>query len=120
MRCIRRLISSTDTEILLQPVKKPRFAELECKGKKKKVFCILASDTTVNSVSHILKPPREPITTDFGSCARRSRPLTVHGATWERISGDTGQRANRKSLIPGGTRLDATTAANTWGPETSR
>lgn len=35
----------------------------------------------------------------------------VHGATWEWISGDTGDQANRKSLIPGDTRLEATAAA---------
>lgn len=58
---IRGLISSTDTEILLQPVKKPRFAELECKGgkKKKKVFRILASETNANAVCHIFRCPLE-------------------------------------------------------------
>lgn len=41
----------------------------------------------------------------------------VHGATWEWISSDTGDQANRKSLIPGDTRLEATAAALSTGSE---
>lgn len=57
--------------------------------------------------------PGDPIITDFGSCVRRSRSLTVHSATWEWISSDIGDQANRKSLIPGDTGLEATAAAST-------
>lgn len=37
--------------------------------------------------------------------------MTVHGAIWERISGDTGDQAHRKSLIPEDARREATAAA---------
>lgn len=39
----------------------------------------------------------------------------IDGATWEWISGDTGDQANHESLISGDTRLEATAASTGCG-----